>query len=130
MIHKCGIFIMKDTEATATMQKRAPCLIGTNILGQIPHNKNILHEENKKEKLKTGFVKVSGSDRIWIPSFTEADVLVTGPSRGKDAVIEALSVAVEGNLTVASTLVETTSQSYFVHVANQTAKGIWLKPRT
>jgi len=62
-------------------------------------------EENKKEKLKTGFVKVSGPDRIWIPPFAEADVPVTGPSWGKDAVIEPLSVAVEGNLTVASTLV-------------------------
>ena len=57
MIHECGIFIMKDTEATATMQKRVPCLIGTNILRQIPQYKNILHEESKKEKLKTGFVK-------------------------------------------------------------------------
>ena len=107
-----------------------PCLIGTNIFGQIPQYKNVLHEENKKEKLKTGYVKVSDSDRIWISPFTEADVLVTGPSRGKDAVIEALSVAVEGNLTVASTLVDTTSHSYFVRVANQTAKGVWLKPRT
>jgi len=87
-------------------------------------------EENKKEKLKTGFVKVSGPDRIWIPPFAEADVPVTGPSWGKDAVIEPLSVAVKGNLTVASTLVGTTSHSYFVPVANQTAKGVWLKPRT
>ena len=130
MIHECGIFIMKDTEATATMRKRVPCLIGTNILGQIPQYKNILHEENKKEKLKTGFVKVSGPDRIWIPPFAEADVPVTGPSWGNDAVIEPLSVAVEGNLTVASTLVDTTLHSYFVRVANQTAKGVLLKPRT
>ena len=130
MIHEYGIFLMKDTEATATMRKRVPCLIGTNILGQIPQYKNILHEENRKEKLTTGFVKVSGSVRIWIPSFTEADVPVTGPSWGKDAVIEPFSVAVEGSLTVASTLVDTTSNSYFVRVANQTAKGVWLKPRT
>lgn len=129
-VPECGIFVTKETEATTEMQRRIPCLIGTNVLGQIPQYQQILQQEEKKIKRKTGFVKVAGSDLVWVPPFTESDVLVTGPSWGTDAVIEPLGVPVEGNLTVASTLVDTTKKSYYVRVANQTAKDIWLKPRT
>lgn len=126
----CGVFVMKDTPATTAMQRRVPGLIGTNVLGQVPQFQQLLQEEKKKIKLKTGFVKVAGSDGIWVPPFTESDVLVTGPSWGTDAVIEPLGVPIEGNLTVARTLVDTTKTCYVVRVANQTARDIWLKPRT
>ena len=130
MVPECGIFIMKDTEATAAMQRRVPCLIGTNVLGWIPQYENVLQENNKNRKVTTGFVKVAGLDKVWVPPFTETDVPVTGPSWGKDAVIEPLDVPIEGNLTVASTLVDTAKHVYYVHVANQTAKDVWLKPKT
>lgn len=126
----CGIFITKETEATTAMQREVPALIGTNVLGLVPHYQPILQDGRRKDKLKTGFVKVGGTDRVWVPAFTESDVLVTGPSWGTDAVIEPLNVPIEGNLTVASTFVDTTKTCYYVRVANQTAKDIWLKPRT
>jgi len=99
----CGIFITKETEATTATQREVPALTGTNVLGLVPHYQPIL-QEGKKVKVKTGFVKVGGTDRVWVPAFTESDVLVTGPSWGTDAVIEPLNVPIEGNLTVASTL--------------------------
>ena len=112
------------------MQRRVPCLIGTNVLGRIPQYENVLQENNKNRKVTTGFVKVAGLDKVWVLPFTETDVPVTGPSWGKDAVIEPLDVPIEGNLTVASTLVDTAKHVYYVRVANQTAKDVWLKPKT
>ena len=129
MVPECVIFITKDTSATTVMQRRVPVLLGTNVLGQVPQYQQIL-QDGKKMKLKTRFVKVAGSDKVWVPPYTESDVLVTGPSWGTDAEIEPLGVPVEGNLTVASTLVDTANTCYYVRVANQTAKDIWLKPRT
>lgn len=49
---------------------------------------------------------------------------------GTDAVIEPLGVPIEGSLTMASTLVDTSKTLYIVRVANHTAKDVWLKPRT
>ncbi|KAK3742849.1 hypothetical protein QZH41_004524 [Actinostola sp. cb2023] len=131
-VPNCGVLIMKDTPATTQMRGGAPGLIGTNVLGQVPKYKNILelHEQEPKRKNRTGFVKVAGTDKVWVPPFTESDVTVTGPPWGTSAVVEPLGVPVQGNLTVANTLVDTTKSCLVIRVANHTAKDIWLKPRT
>ena len=58
------------------------------------------------------------------------DVLVSGPACGERAIVEPLSVAIEGNLQVANILVNATKTCYTIQVANPTSKDNWLKPRT
>ncbi|XP_032231037.1 uncharacterized protein LOC116614299 [Nematostella vectensis] len=108
------------------MKRQVPGIFGANLLSQVPEFKKLMTEDKKR----TGFAKVAGSCNVWVPPFSEADVLVTGPQWGCSAVVEPLSVPICGNLSVASTLVNTSRACFVVKVADQTAKDIWLKPRT
>jgi hypothetical protein len=109
------------------MRRQVPGIFGTNILAHVPQFKELL---NKQPKIRTGFAKVAGSNSVWVPPFSETDVLATGPVWGCSAVVEPLAVPIKGNLTVANTLVDTSRTCFVVKVANQTTKDVWLKPRT
>ncbi|EDO31464.1 predicted protein [Nematostella vectensis] len=95
-------------------KKGYPRIFGANLLSQVPEFKKLMTEDKKR----TGFAKVAGSCNVWVPPFSEADVLVTGPQWGCSAVVEPLSVPICGNLSVASTLVNTSRVCFVVKVAN------------
>ena len=134
-----GIMILKETRDTVGGRRHIPGLLGSNILDYVPKFTEVMRggassedpwEVGTSKGPASGFVRVAGTDAVWIPPNMVCDVLVSGPACGERAIVEPLSVAIEGNLQVANILVNATKTCYTIQVANPTSKDNWLKPRT
>ena len=63
-----------------------------------------------------GFVCVAGSYPVMIPANSVASIAVTGPACGPAAMVELLSVPVQGNIQVANTLVNASKTCFHIQV--------------
>ena len=127
-----GVLVLKDTPATVSGRRPFPGLLGTNILRHIPRFAEMLERETGGGtcRPRSGFVRVAGREPVRIPCNSVANLMVTGPAWGTSALVEPLVVPVQGNIQVASTLVNTTKAYFAIQVVNHTTKDVWLKPRT
>ena len=57
-------------------------------------------------------------------------VAVTGPACGPTAMVEPLSVLIQGNIQVTNTLVNASKMCYHIQVVNPTSRDVWLKSWT
>ena len=133
-----GVLILKETPDTVGGRRPFPGLLGTNILDHVPKFAELMKggtgsEDPRDDEISKGqtcgFVRVAGRETVWVPSNTVCDIVVTGPACGGNAMVEPLTVPIQGNLQVACTFVRATRTHYTIQVANPTSKDIWLKPR-
>lgn len=75
----------------------------------------------------SGFLHVAGCYRVMIAPNSGASVAVTGPACGPTAMVEPLSVLVQGNIQVTNTLVNASKMCYHIQVVNPTSRDVWLK---
>ena len=134
-VPNCGVLVLKDTPATSQQRKDIPGLLGTNVLAQIPKFGALLQQRTDSEPrtsgpCTSGFVRVAGSYPVMIPASSVASIAVTGPACGPAAMVEPLSVPVQGNIQVANTLVNASKTCFHIQLVNPTSKDVWLKPRT
>ena len=130
-----GVLILKETQATEEGRRPIPGLLGTNILDHLPQFSNLLRKEESKvgvskKKGRCGFVRVAGKETVLVPSYSVADIAVTGPACGINALVEPLNVPIHGHLQVANTFVRATKTCFEIQVINPTSRDIWLKPKT
>lgn len=134
-VPNCGLLVLKDTPATSQQRKDVPGLLGTNVLAQIPKFSALLQQRTHSEPKSSGpptsgFVRVAGSYPVMIPASSVASIAVTGPACGPAALVEPLSVPVQGNIQVANTLVNASKTCFHIQVVNPASRDVWLKPRT
>ena len=61
-----------------------------------------------------------------IPASSVASIAVTDPACGPAAMVEPLSVPVQGNIQVANTLVNASKTCFHIQVVNPTSRDDWL----
>ena len=137
-VPKCGVLVLKDTAATVVRRRKVPGILGTNVLAKIPKWAELMAPDGRASTSSQGtctpckrrLVKVAGSSAVWVPPYSAMDVAVNGALREAMAMVEPLSIPLQGNLQVASTLVDTSKPGRCVQVVNPTGRGVWLKPKT
>ena len=65
-----------------------------------------------------------------IPPNLVASLAVTSPACGPTAMVEPLSVPVQGNIQITNTLVNASKTCFHIQVVNPTSRNVCLKPRT
>lgn len=65
-----------------------------------------------------------------ITSNAVANVAVTGPACGNSAMVEPLTVPIQGNIQITNTLVNASKMCFHIQVVNPTSGDVWLKSRT
>lgn len=122
-VSKRGILVSKNSS------KRAPCILGTNVLEHVPKYANVLKIPKKtpEEKRKTGFARVIQT--VEIPADSYIDVSATGPSRASEmAVVEPLHVPLPGNVKLAPVLIK--GSRFAVRILNLSNKPVTLPKNT
>ena len=79
-----------------------------------------------------GFVRIAGRSDVRVPAGSASTVKVTGLQHGEcnQAMIEALTTILPGNLLVVNTLSQAVKGNYVVRIVNMGTQDVWLKPRT
>ena len=123
----CGVLVRPDDPVD---DGKPPCLLGMNVLGQLERFRKMMSDQEEVEGSRVSYARVAGVSSVVIPAQSVCPIQVTGPVRQGLSIVEPLEVSPTGGVTVAATLVDSSTGVYFVEVANVADRDVVLKPRT